>query len=161
MPKTPVAAARASAEIFLICDRLVQGDDRAGEAGGGDGFEAGGSDFVAHLFFSGKGADRMIQIIVCGAVAGDPSGETRENPAEVEVVKRAHEAGGLGEFEDEEGASRAEDSFHFLKSAMAVGEVSKSEGDCDEIGGMVGKREIQDIALKEFDFCELRTGVFF
>lgn len=92
--------------------------------------EAGLTHQVAERLAVGKGLDGFVEIAVGEAVAGDQPADTREDLAEVEQIKRAHQCiAGQGEFQDDRLPAALEHPLHLAEGAGNVGNIADAEGD--------------------------------
>ena len=114
-------------------------------------FEAGLLHAGLHGVAGDKGVDGFGEVFVgAGFVARDEGGGAGEDFAEVEVVEGAEEGvGGEGELEDDEAAAGLEDAGEFVDGFAPVGDVSDAEGDGEDVGGGVGERKGEGVALDE------------
>lgn len=80
---------------------------------------------------------------------------------EIGEIEGAKPTEGLGEFENENRATRAEDAGHFAEATVAVRHISEAEGDGDCVDRFVREGKCEAITLLEADIGDARIGEFF
>jgi len=128
----------------------VEGDGAESPGAEGGKFVTDGSEEGGEFGGAEEAGDRVGEIRVGGAVAGEPAANAREDAAEVPAVEIAEDiVRRLNEVKDGERAAGFEDAMDFAKAGFVVGEIAEAESGCDEVEGCVGEGEAEGVGFGE------------
>ena len=108
---------------------FVEHGDAIGKAGAGGVGEVLLEEVIAHRSVAGEGIDGLCEVGVGSAIAGEDSGDSREDVMEVETVRCEEGGRWKSEVEDEEVSAGTEDAVHFTERVGPRAHISEAEGD--------------------------------